>query len=96
MTVALDDDALLAFRQRLEAYTTGAEALPSFQRWFTREILGTIDELTDDRANQDLVRQVGLRLFEVTDGVWTDAELRREFRRLLLVTAPSVPVRAAS
>jgi hypothetical protein len=83
-------------RQRVEAYTTGEETLPAFRRWFVAEVLGPIEDLTSDRASIDFAYKIGLRLFEAGDGVWTEAELKREFRRLLREFAPDAPIRAAS
>lgn len=82
--------------QRLEAYTTGEETLAAFQRWFVAEVLGPIEDLAGDRSTTDFAYRIGLRLFEATDGIWTEAELKREFRRLLRQVAPAAPARAAS
>lgn len=96
MTTALDAIVLRDLRQRLEAYTTGEETLLAFRHWFLAEILGPIEDLTDDLAGRKFAYKVGLRLFEAGDGVRTEAELKRELRRLLRAYAPAAPVRAAS
>ena len=93
---ALDEILLRDVRQRLEAYTTSEETLSTLQRWFVAEVLGPIEDLTGDRTSIEFVYKVSLRLFEAGDGVWTEAELKREFRRLLREFAPDAPVRAAS
>ena len=94
--MASDDMVLPALRRRLEAYTTDKETLPSFRRWFLVEVLGPIEDLTSDRTVIDFVYRIGLRLFEADDGIWTEVELKREFRRLLREIALEAPARAAS
>ncbi len=94
--VALDDVLLPALRRRLEDYTTDRETLTTFRRWFLGEVLGPVEDLTSDRTLMHFVYKIGLRLFEADDGVWTEAELKREFRRLLRAIAPDAPARAAS
>ena len=68
-------------RRRLSEYIAGDMTLKKFAAWFAPVVWG-IDSAP--AGSQDLAYELELRLAEYSNGDWTEAELRRLFRSVLM------------
>ena len=70
-----------ALRDYLLAYAEGRCSLEEFYRWFMATVVTPLDDLVPDPAAQRRVYDIVRELAEYTDGIWTEAQLRRRLRR---------------
>ena len=91
----MHDPVLLTLHERLEAYITSVSTLRSFHEWFVPNVLGPIEDLTDDQTIVRLVYAVELRLSEHDDGIWTERALKRELRHLLHTASKTLQLATA-
>ena len=68
-------------RRRLSEYIAGDMTLKKFAAWFAPVVWGIGSA---PAGSQDLAYELELRLAEYSNGDWTEAELRRLFRSVLM------------